>query len=284
MNLRVCTIVLIVAISFSCSSSKTTAPPGMIAVDMNTSNGDKRLYVDETEVTNAQFSTFVKATGYVTIAEKAFTLQFMKEGVLIDSVVSAGSLVFKPTEGPVSLNDFTQWWEWKEGAFWAAPNGPDSNIKGLENHPVVHVSYTDAIAYAQWAGKRLPTEKEWEYIAKGGGQNTYAWGNTNADEAASKANFWQGLFPFKNNLEDGYSGTAPVKSYKPNGYGIYDMSGNVWEWCSSETGEAIVKGGSFLCNDSYCSGFRIDSRMPNDKESSLNHTGFRLVKEVHSPH
>ncbi len=138
----------------------------------------------------------------------------------------------------------------------------------------------DAIAYAKWANKRLPTEEEWELLARGGKKNRFAWGNEEAESATSKANFWQGLFPFRNSVIDGYAGTAPVKSFPPNSFGLYEMSGNVWEWVISKSGQPVVKGGSFLCNDSYCSGYRINSRMPNDRESSLNHTGFRLVKDL----
>ncbi len=237
------------------------------------------FYIDEIEVTNAQFQVFVKETGYITTAEKDFTLPFIIDGKQVDSTIFAGSLVFKATEGPVPLDDYSQWWEWTSGAFWAAPEGPSSDIKERMDHPVVHISFIDAQAYASWAGKRLPTEQEWEIAAKAGKDQIYAWGNKAAEHSHDKANFWQGLFPFRNNEEDGFYGSAPVRSFEPNELGIYDMSGNVWEWTISSTGQSVVKGGSFLCNESYCSGYRIESRMPNDQESSLNHTGFRLVKD-----
>ncbi|MEM8565061.1 MAG: SUMF1/EgtB/PvdO family nonheme iron enzyme [Bacteroidota bacterium] len=263
-------------IVFGCQK-KNPSPEGMVLIEMS----ENSFFMDLTEVTNQQFKEFVDATGYKTTAEKEFVLPLVNnEGVRQDSTFSAGSLVFKKTDGPVDLNDYSQWWEWTEGAFWAAPEGPGSTIEKRMNHPVVHISFEDANTYAKWAGKRLPSEKEWEFAAKGGKENKFAWGNDEAFEASGKANFWQGLFPFENRAEDGFIGTAPVKSYAANAFGLYDMSGNVWEWCTTRKNEVIVKGGSFLCNDSYCSGYRISSRMPNDRESSLNHTGFRLVKDV----
>ncbi len=258
----------------SCSEKPTDAPNGMKLVQIQ----DQFIYVDEAEVTNTEFKAFVDATNYVTTAEKDFKIPVEVNGQITDSLIQAGSLVFKPTEGPVSLNDFSQWWQWTTGASWKKPEGADSDIKERMLHPVVHVSFTDAQAYAKWAGKRIPNEKEWEIMAKGGKNHLYAWGHQSPEDSYDKANFWQGLFPYENKVADGYEGTAPVKSYEPNDFGLYDMSGNVWEWCIDANGRPIVKGGSFLCNDSYCSGYIISSRMPNDKESSLNHTGFRLVK------
>jgi len=271
---------ILVLFLVSCNHNHLSSPNGMRSVLMKINEVQKAIYVDETEVTNDQFQEFIKATGYVTTAEKPFRINYQKENKVIDSLVAPGSLVFKPTDGPVPLHDFNQWWIWVPGAYWAAPLGASSNINNIMDHPVVHVSFLDAMAYAKWAKKRLPTEQEWEYLASGSENNVYAWGNTQADYAASKGNFWQGFFPFENNLDDGFEATAPVKSFEPNAFGLYEMSGNVWEWCTSTTGQPLVKGGSFLCNDSYCSGYRIDSRMPNDQESSLNHTGFRLVKDV----
>ncbi len=234
----------------------------------------------ETEVTNAQFQQFVEATGYVTTAEQSFSLPMQRaDGRWIDSLMNPGSLVFKKTEGPVPLNDYSQWWQWIEGANWRMPHGNVSSFSDLADHPVVHVSYEDAQAYAQWRGMRLPTEQEWEWAAQGGAQGLkYSWGS-DMTSAAAKANFWQGLFPFNNMVTDGFAGTAPVKSYEANFFGLHDMSGNVWEWCVSHAGP-VVKGGSFLCNDSYCSGYAVQSRMPNDTKSSLNHTGFRCVKDL----
>lgn len=271
---------LITIIFFSCSTYEDEKISGMEKVSIPGAEGEKILLVDITEVTNSQFKKFVDATHYKTTAEKDFNLPLEREGNLIDSLIKAGSLVFKQTDGPVALDDYSQWWEWKEGAYWAAPEGPGSSIRDKMDHPVVHISFEDAMAYAKWIGKRLPTEEEWQYAASGGKNNTYAWGNETIEEATKKANFWQGLFPFQNNNEDGYIGTAPVKTYPSNNFGLFEMSGNVWEWCISSSGTPIVKGGSFLCNDSYCSGYRVQSRMPNDRESSLNHTGFRLVKDV----
>lgn len=264
----------------SCTNKDTHAPKNMEILHLLENGIEKAIFIDKTEVTNAQFKIFIDATGYTTTAEKDFRLEIEKEGVLVDSVVAAGSLVFIKTDGPVQLNDYSQWWEWKQGAFWAAPEGEGSNIEDRMNHPVVQVSFEDVNAYARWAGMRLPTESEWEYAASGGENITFAWGNENAKQAGKKANFWQGFFPFQNTVEDGFIGTAPIKSFAPNKFGLFEMSGNVWEWCVSSSGQPIVKGGSFLCNDSYCSGYRISSRMPNDRESSLNHTGFRLVKDI----
>lgn len=252
------------------------AEEGMIWIEGN--DHSPGFFLDIFEVTNQQFEHFVWETGYVTTAEKDFTLPMTKDGLTTDSTFAAGSLVFEMTDGPVPLHDFSQWWTWVPGANWRQPEGPGSNIEKRMNHPVVHVSYEDAQAYAQWSGKRLPTEAEWELAASAGTDQEYPWGNEPPQAATLKANFWQGFFPYRNSLDDGFLGTSPVKSFEPNEAGLYDMAGNVWEWCQSSTGEAIVKGGSFLCNDSYCSGYRVDSRMANDHLSSLNHTGFRCAK------
>ncbi len=277
--------------------------------------------MDQTEVTNAQFLAFTESTGYITIAERDIDWEEMKSQVPEgtppppDSVLMAGSLVFQKTSQPVNLRDYTQWWKWTTGANWRQPNGPGSSIENTMDHPVVHIAFEDALAYAEWAGKRLPTEAEWEWAALGGNaDNKYPWGNEPVEKAYDKANFWQGLFPYENQLADGFEGTAPVKSFPANGYGLYDMAGNVWEWCldkydvgsyaqdknkgvvSNPSGsdryydpreplspKHVIRGGSFLCNDSYCSGYRTARRMSSSRDSGFNHTGFRCVKDISTP-
>lgn len=272
------------------------------------------FYMDATEVTNAQFEKFVKATGYITTAERDIDWEEMKKQVPpgtpkpADSLLVAGSLVFKKTSTAIDLNDYSQWWSWTTGANWRQPEGPGSDIKDRMKHPVVHISWFDAKAYAKWAGKRLPTEAEWEWAASGGSSDViYPWGNEPAANASDKANFWQGHFPYENLEEDGFFATAPVKSFSPNKFGLYDMAGNVWEWCediynnqgyvemiedkipplrnNATEGfvlqpERVLRGGSFLCNDSYCSGYRVSRRMGNSTDSGLNHAGFRCVKDI----
>ncbi len=268
------------------------------------------FYLDATEVTNEQFAQFVDATGYVTVAEKNIDWEEMKKQVPPgtpkppDSVLVAGSLVFKQTSTAVDLNDYTQWWRWTNGANWRHPEGPNSDIKDRMNHPVAHIAWVDAQAYAKWAGKRLPTEAEWEWAASGGSSDViYPWGNEPAEKSSDKANFWQGGFPYENLGEDGYFATAPVKTYPPNKFGLYDMAGNVWEWCEdiynnqgyvemvedqlpplrntfTPQPERVLRGGSFLCNDSYCSGYRVSRRMGSTIDSGLNHTGFRCAKDI----
>ena len=275
------------------------------------------FYMDATEVTNAQFSEFVKATGYITTAEKDINWEEIKSQVPPntpkppDSVLKAASLIFVPTKSEVNLNDYSQWWSWTRGANWKHPHGPGSDLVGKENYPVTHVSWDDAMAYCKWAGKRLPTEAEWEYAARGGlVNNTYSWGNFFDELGVSQCNFWQGKFPYLNLNKDGFIGAAPVKSFAPNGFGLYDVAGNVWEWCAdfynndyySQLGKSklsinpkgptksydpdeplitkrVMRGGSFLCNDSYGSGYRVAARMKSSPDSGMEHLGFRCVMD-----
>lgn len=276
------------------------------------------FFLDESEVTNREFKAFVNATGYVTIAEKPINWEALSKSLPhgtpkpSDSLLQPGSLVFKPSNTPIALDDYRQWWVWTVGANWKHPEGPNSSIEDRMDHPVVHIAYDDALSYAEWAGKRLPTETEWEWAAMGGlNDPVYPWGDLPIQEAFEKANFWQGIFPFRNTLKDGYDRTSPVKSYPPNGYGLYDMAGNVWEWCSdiysanayaSKEGEGrserlqdlmenqsveqflkeeyVIRGGSFLCSDTYCSGYRVSRRMHATRDSGFEHTGFRCAQDI----
>lgn len=275
------------------------------------------FWMDATEVTNVQFAAFVKATNYKTIAERAIDAkELAKEANVPVSQINAsmlepGSLIFHATDRPVPLNNPGQWWSWTSGADWKHPEGPGSDLKNKDNFPVVHIAYADAVAYAKWAGKRLPREAEWEWAAMGGNHDAvYAWGGEAIEYNKAKANSWNGEFPSSNTAWDGFVGLAPVKQFSPNRYSLYDMSGNVWEWCSDlynsnyyndcraaglqknpkgpsksydpdepDIEKHVIRGGSFLCNDSYCSGYRVARRMKTSTNTSLNHTGFRCVAD-----
>lgn len=262
-------------------------PKGMALIP--DSPDTKAFYLDSTEVTNAQFARFVNATKYVTTAERTPHWDELKKQLPPgtpkphDSLLTASSLVFRPTVKPVPLNDPGQWWQWKKRADWKHPQGPGSDLTGKENHPVVHISWDDASAYAKWAGKRLPTEKEWETAARGGLKSAlYPWGNQDPNEGKPRANIWDGNFPYENRNRDGFVRSSPVKSFEPNGFGLYDMAGNVWEWCADDgekPGEKAIKGGSFLCNPSYCSGYQIDSKMASARDTGLENTGFRCARD-----
>ena len=258
------------------------------------------FWMDTQEVTNAQFADFVAATGYVTTAERA-----------PGPGEEAGSMVFSPpaTETEARTSNVMEWWAWSPGTDWRHPEGPDSDRDGRADHPVVQVSWDDATAYATWVGKRLPTEAEWEFAARGGLDGSpYVWGDERNPDGRRMANIWQGNFPMENTVADGYASTSPVGSFPANGYGLFDMAGNVWEWCQNwygseayrrqsveeltvnpvggETGldaadpdvpKRVIRGGSFMCSDVYCIGYRPSARMKSTPDTSLVNTGFRCV-------
>jgi formylglycine-generating enzyme len=290
-------------------SQRNEQPSHQVSVD--------GFWIDQHDVTNSEFRKFVEATGYKTIAERPVEWAELKKKVPPgtpkppDEMLQPGSLVFTPTSGPVDLQNMNAWWRWVKGASWQHPEGPGSNLEGRENHPVVQVSWDDAVAYATWAGKRLPTEAEWEFAAQGGLQGKrYAWGNELKSGGQYMANTWTGDFPYRNTAEDGWVGTAPVESFPPNGYGLYDMGGNVWNWVSdfyrpdthvqmaaqpachnpagpngswnpghpNETDEHVTKGGSFLCSPSYCESYRPSARRGTPSDTGTSHIGFRCAK------
>jgi formylglycine-generating enzyme required for sulfatase activity len=271
--------------------------------------------MDEHEVTNAEYTAFTAATGYISIAEKPITKEELMQQLPAgspepdSSALLPGSLVFTPPDHAVPLDDVSQWWSFVQGASWRHPDGPDSDLKGKEQYPVIHISWQDAQAYAKWAGKRLPSEAEWEYAARGGLKDQpFPWGSEALTTGKIKANTWNGHFPYENTKTDGFSGLAPVQSFAPNGYGLYDMSGNVWEWCEdlynntyyeqsinthNPAGPAtaydpedpaspkrVIRGGSYMCTDEYCSGYRVTARMKTTEESGLQNLGFRCVKNI----
>ena len=259
--------------------------------------------IDAHEITNAEFAKFVKATGYKTVAEIPLSKEEFPD--LPDEQRLAGSLVFQPPKEDAQQVAFLSWWSWTVGANWQHPFGKDSSINGKDNYPVIHIAYKDAEVYAKWINKSIPTEAQWEYAARGGLDGaTYAWGDQYSEK---KANTWQGIFPFFNTKADGYKGLAPVGSFPPNGYGLYDMTGNVWEWTSDffefghdrmahqhnpsasdrhksfdpkkpdESVLHVIKGGSYLCAPNYCSRYRPAARESESPDTGTTHIGFRLV-------
>ncbi len=331
--------ILILLLIFSCSDSEKKIEiqkhDGMVLISQANfmMGGDDELtrpdelprhrvildefWMDATEVTNAQFEIFVQQTNYTTTAEKKPKWEDLKKQLPQgtpkpdEDLLVPGSLVFTPPNQEVSLNNIAYWWSWVPGANWQNPLGPGSDIKGLDGHPVIHVSWYDANEYCKRAGKRLPTEAEWEWAARGGlHDKPYSWGEEHIEKGKPKANTWQGTFPNKNTNKDGFMVTAPVKSFPPNKYGLYDIAGNVWEWTSDwyrndyykmsnkpqgiknppgptdsfdpvepYAEKKVQRGGSFLCNESYCSGYRVAFRQKASPDTGLNHSGFRCVKD-----
>lgn len=283
------------------------------------------FWMDATEVTNAEFRAFVEATGYITTAEKKPDWEELKTQLPpgtpkpADEMLVPASLVFTPgPEQPMNLDEPQQWWTWTVGANWRHPQGPGSTIDGKDDHPVVHVSWDDAMAYATWAGKRLPSEAEWEFAARGRLNHArFVWGDDPYSEEHPQCNSWQGEFPSRNTVADGFERTCPVRAFPPNGLGLYGMAGNVWEWCADwyrfdayprriaqvgneverdpkgpsdswdpdqpQVAERVIRGGSFLCHPSYCSSYRPSARRGNSPDTSTEHQGFRCVSDAPPP-
>jgi formylglycine-generating enzyme required for sulfatase activity len=263
------------------------------------------FWIDRTEVTNAQFAAFIAATGYKTVAERGLDKKDYPD--LPPEALVPGSMVFhEPPKNARIRMDVTEWWRYVPGADWRHPDGPGSSIEGKDNHPVVHIAYSDAEAYAKWLGRSLPTEAEWEYAARGGlNGKEFAWGDEQSPQGQWMANSWQGFFPFDDDKSDGYHGTAPVGCFPPNGYGLYDMIGNVWEWATDwyqpghkfADGEVdpkgpetmsktvggpihVIKGGSWLCSANFCARYRPAARQPQEADLGASHIGFRTVLRV----
>jgi formylglycine-generating enzyme required for sulfatase activity len=299
-------------------------PPGEFTMGSGSGPANERpahrvrldgFWMDEHEVANAEFRRFADATGYVTTAERKPDWEELRMMLPpgtpkpADDKLVAGAMVFTPPASAVPLDDAARWWRWVPGACWRHPEGPDSTLDGRDDHPVVQVSWDDAVAYAKWAGKRLPTEAEWEYAARGGleGQR-YPWGDEPPTDDAPRANIWHGEFPHRTTKPAGSERTAPAKSFAPNGYGLYDMAGNAWEWCADwyrvdayarragqgvlvdPTGPAeswdpnepyapkrVTRGGSFLCHVSYCESYRTAARRGTAPDTGMSHIGFRCV-------
>lgn len=272
--------------------------------------GVSAFALDAHPVTNAEFAEFIAATGYLTVAEKPLAPEDFP--ALPPQDLGPGGLVFTPPPGPVDLGDWRQWWRWSPGACWRHPLGPGSSIEGKEHHPVVQVSFADAGAYATWAGKRLPGEAEWEFAARGGFPDglIYAWGNEARPDGVLMANTWQGRFPYLNTGANGWKGTSPVGAFPSNGYGLFDMIGNVWEWTTtyysarhdpdvgcacaphrddtgaesvepgSGTSRRVLKGGSHLCAPEYCLRYRPPARSPQAEDTATSHIGFRCARSL----
>jgi formylglycine-generating enzyme len=316
-------------------SAKDISPPGMVWIpageftmgtDDTNSFANERpahrvkvdgFWMEEHDVTNDEFRKFAEATGYVTTAERKPDWNELKKQLPPgtskpdDNLLVPGSLVFTGTTNAVDLNDYSQWWRWVPGANWRHPDGPNSDLKGKGSYPVVQISWDDAVAYARWAAKRLPTEAEWEYAARGGLKNKrYVWGDEFRPHGKYMANIWTGRFPCLDTKEDGFAGLAPVKSFPPNGYGLYDMAGNAWQWCADWyradanaenvavcclnpsgpqksfdpdepfAAKRVIKGGSYLCNASYCESYRPSARRGETPDTSTSHISFRCVRSV----